>query len=69
MISFSSVLSRGLLNRSLNVASLIRQLLGVLGMLVALPGASVAAVPAGGTSSRSWAMGCHAEFGVLQGWN
>lgn len=50
------------------MASLICQLLGVLEMLVALPGALVAAVPAGGTSSRSWAMGCHAEFGVLQGW-
>lgn len=39
------------------MASLILQLLGVLGMLVAKPHALLAAVPAGGTSSRSWAMG------------
>ena len=57
MISFSSVLSRGSLNLSLNTAGLILQLLRVLKMLVAQPGTSVTACSAGGTLSRSQAVG------------
>lgn len=47
MISFSFVLSRGLLKPSLKVVGLIFELLPVLGMQVALVGAFVTDVPPG----------------------
>lgn len=47
MISFSFVLSRGLLNLSLNMAGLILELLLVLGMQEALVGASATDASAG----------------------
>lgn len=70
VISFSFVLSRGLLKQSLKVVGLIFELLPVLGMQVALVGAFATDVPPGvglWVGLGLWVMGT--EFTGLQKWN